>query len=305
MLKNVINNFVNRVQTKYKTVIEENNHLNELLQTSETFHNLLAIPENLKERSEYNIAYIMNNSPDINMEKATIISQLIPIDETYLITIFTKELKTGKEYYLIPTTKQLWLISQEGYLVFPYGSLNCQVIKDNLMGKTLLLQNVLLEANGNNEKITSFLSILLNANEREKIIQEKISYLCGIVPISQERNKYGFGISIDQDSNIVFHTKEENYKYSYSEIKECEILLDNQVYFSTKNMSGVMIAFQGSCYQISIRVKTEGEHTFILPILEPSAFGTKYQRQDKTFQENIAFARKIIDKIISLNPRPY
>ena len=70
-------------------------------------------------------------------------------------------------------------------------------------------------------------------------------------------------------------------------------------------MSNVITNSQGSCYQISIRIVMNDGRTFLIPILEPSAFATKYQRQDKTFQDNLQFAQKIVDKIISLNDKPY
>lgn len=301
MLKDLISN----IKTKYNDKKEENNHFKELLDKTTTFQNLFPIPEKKAERSSHIITLITNESPDINKEKATLIANLIPLEETYLTTIYTKEILTNIEYYLILTNKYLWVISQKDYGAFPYENLTCEIIKNNLMSKTILFNNILLEASGTDTKIQTLISILTNPEERHKIIQEKIQYLCGIIPIYQEINKIGSGISIDKDSNIVFHTKQWNYKLNYTEIKNYEILLDNQLYFSSKNTSNKLTNFQNSCYQISIRIETNDDKIFIIPILEPNSFGTKYQSQDTIFQTNINFAKKIIDKIASLNPLKY
>ena len=169
------------------------------------------------------------------------------------------------------------------------------------MSKIILLNNILLEINGTDTKIQQFLSILTNPEKREQIIKEKTAYLCDITPTYQKINSIGSGISIDNQSNIIFHTKQRNYKLNIKDINNYEILLDNQVIFSkNSNTSNKITNFQNNCYQISLRITSKNSEMIIIPILEPSTFGSKYQRQDTIFQKNINFAKSIMDKIDSL-----
>ena len=295
---------LSKIKSKYTSKKEENNYYNQLLATTSTLKNLNPIPEITRETHEHKITYITNNSPDINKEKANLIANLIPIEETYLTTIYTKEVLTNQEYYLIPTNKYLWIINEKNYGICSYSNLIGKIIKNNLMSKTILINNVLLEANGNDTKLQTLLSIINDPIEREKIIQEKTNYLCGIIPNYQKINNIYSGISIDINSNIVFHTKQQNIKYHYSDINSYEILLDNQVTYSSKSNNSI-INFQNSCYQISIRIETKDKNILIIPILEPNSFNTKYQHQDTIFQTNLNFAKEIINKLKSLNPNQY
>jgi len=101
MFKKILNNINKKISTinqKVNTIKEENNHYKELLETTTTFQNLFSIPELNNKPSEHKITIITNESPDINKEKATLISKLIPINETFLTTIYSKEIKTNQEY---------------------------------------------------------------------------------------------------------------------------------------------------------------------------------------------------------------
>ena len=294
--------FMNNLTDKINTIKENNNHYKELLQTTTTFTDFFPIPDLNITPSYHRITTITTECPDINKEKAILISSLIPIEETFILITYAKEIKTNKEYYLIPTNKYLWVINQNTYGAYPYDKMPCQIIKNNLMSKTILINNILLEITGNDTKISTLISILTNNQERDNIIKEKTKYLCGITPIYQNINAIYSGISIDNNKNIVFHTKENNYLYNYLDISHYEILLDNSVIFSTSNVTNTKITnFQNNCYQISIRIITKDNNTINMPILEPNSFNTKYQRNDTIFQKNLNFAKELIDKLISLS----
>ena len=293
-----INNITNKVNDKINTIKEENEHYKELLETTTTFQNLYAIPENNIIPSEHRINIITTECPDINKDKAKLIANLIPINETYLSVFYAKEIKTNLEYYLIPTDKYFWVITTTHFGAFPYVNLNTQIVKNNLMSKTILFNNILLEITGNDNKINNFISILTNNAYRENIVKEKTNYLCGIIPTYQKINTINSGISIDANNNIVFHTRTNNYLSPSNNIDYYEILMDNTVVFSNKNSTASKLtSFQNSCYQISIRVFTKDNQTIILPILEPNSFNTKYERHDNVFQTNINFALEIINKL--------
>ena len=299
-IKNTLTNKVNEVTTKVtdkvNTIKEENARYKELLEKTTTFQNLFPITNLTQETLQHKITIITTECPDINKDKATIISKLIPISETYLTVLYATEIKTNKEYYLIPTNKYLWIITQNTYGIFQYQNFQCEIIKKNLMSKTILINNVLLEITGNDTKINTLISILTNPNIRETIIQEKTNYLCGIIPTYQKINSINSGISLDNNYNIVFHNKTQNYRCTPNDIDYYEILLDNSVILSNKNTANnKLTTFQNSCSQITIKITTKDNQTFIMPILEPNTFNTKYSRQDTTFQSNLNFAYELVN----------
>ena len=301
----MFNQLLKNIQNKYTTMKQENDNLDTLLNQTTTFQNLFPLPLLKDNYLEQRISFIKNNCPDINEEKAKIISNIIPIQETYLEVFYAKEIISNKEYYLIPTNQYLWIISQTSYGAYSYQNLSCQVIKNNLMSKIILILNVLLEVNGSSQKIETLINIINNNNIRNNLIQEKTKYLLGITPIYQKINKLNAGLSIDSNNNIVFHNKEDSVKCTPNEITNYEILLDNQVYFSkSSSSSSTMSSFNTSCFQINIRITTPNK-IFTIPILEPNSFGTKYNNHDSNFTYSINFAKEIISKIQSLTIQNY
>lgn len=298
MFKDIINNLTNKITDKVNTIKNENNQYKKLLKETVILNNLFPISRTPQVAQPNRTNTITTECPDINKEKAQLIANLIPLEETFLSINYAKEVKTNIEYYLIATTKYLWIINPTNYGIYQYTNFNCQIIKNNLMSKIILINNILFEISGTDNKINTFISILTNPNIRDSIIKEKTNYLCGITPTYQKINSIYSGISLDNESNIVFHTKKNNYKYKIEDIAYYEILLDNLVIFSNKNNTANKITnFQNNCYQISIRITTKNNTQIIIPILEPNTFNTKYQRTDTIFQTNFNFAKEIIEKL--------
>lgn len=295
---------LNSIEEKYNNIKEENNNLNNLLKTTTTLKNLFPIPNNVTEVSLFRVSFITNECPDINTDRAKIIANLIPINETYLTALYAKELLTNQEYFIIPTNKYLWFINTKSYGAYEYNKIKCTIIKNNLMSKTILLNNILFELNGSNNIIDNLLNIIQSEEYREKKINETTTYLCGIIPIYQQINEIESGISIDKNNTIVFHSKEKNYKCNINDIDNYEILLDNQVYTSKNITSTTSIGnFQNSCYQINLKITLKDNTIISIPILQENTFGTKYNSHETTFKKNIEFAQKIIDKIKELSPK--
>ena len=300
MLKELLNNISN----KYDSIKKETEELNSLINTTSTLTNLFPIPKLNNDPSEHKITFIKETCPDINEDKAKLITSLIPVNETLLDAYYSKEIKTNTEYYLIPTNKYLWIINQKNYAAYPYTNLKTNIIKNNLMSKIIILNNILFVINGNNTKINTFINIINNKEERELIIKEKTAYLCDIIPIYQKINSISSGISIDNNNNVVFHTKNKSYKYNINEIDNYEILLDNQIYSSKKyNSSNKIGSFQISCYGISLRITTKSNEMIIIPILESNSLGTKYTNHNTTFQKNLNFATTITNKLTEISPK--
>ena len=290
------------IQNKINSIKEENEKYKELLNTTTTFKNLsLLPPQNSTNTNEYLINFITSTSPDINQNKALLITNLIPIEETYLEVYYSKEILTNKEFFLIPTNKKIWIINTNEYITLDYSSISISVIKNNLLSKTILFNNILLEVNGSNDKLDTLINILTNQIIRQNIIIENTKYLCGISPIYQKINYIKSGISIDNENNIIFHTSKNNYKTNIFNITNYEILLDNQVYYSKDNDSKkVITTFSNSCYQITLRITINNNQPIIIPILEPNTFGNKYNSHDSFYQNNLNFAINIIKKLEEL-----
>ena len=254
----MFNNLINNIQNKINNIKEENANYNNLLNNSSKFSNLTPIPILNQSIIESKINYITKICPDLNKEKATIINKLIPLQETYLTINYSKEIITNTEYWLVATDKYLWTINQKNYGVISYQNIKtCNIVKNNIMSKIINLNNIILEINGNTENITNFINILSNEQYRNKKINEKTSYLCGITRIYQLINSINSGISIDKNNNIVFHSNTFNYKYTPQEIINYELLLDN-TYITGKNnnQKNNITSMQNTCYTFSLRITT-------------------------------------------------
>ena len=199
---------------------------------------------------------------------------------------------------LVDTSKSIWIANTEKYKTISYQDIQyCTIIKNNLLSKIININNILLEANGNNEKINNFLKIILSEENRSKEIEKETKYLCGIVPIYQKINENNIGISIDCNKNIVFHLNNNNYKYNISEITNYELLIDrnpiitkNQI--SKKNITG----FQNKCNSITLKITLQ--NTIIeMPILELDSLGRNYSINDTKFLKSMNFGKEIINKL--------
>lgn len=297
----MLNNLLNNVKTKINKIKEENKNYNIQLNNSTHFIGLQPLPKLPEKKNEKNINTILETCPDLNKEKAIIINKIIPTTENYLTIIYAKEIITGNDYWLIPTEKYLWIINEKEYGVLLYQNIKiCNIIKNNIMSKNINLNNVILEINGNDEKINNFINILKDKNIREKIIQEKTAYLCNITPIYQNINKIGSGISIDTNNNIVFHTNKDNYKFNIKDLTNFELLVDNNPILSKNSTRNTHItSSQNTCYSISIKITIQDTYIMI-PILEPNSLGKKYTIKDSIFQQNMNFAKEIINKLQTL-----
>ena len=292
------NNFIDNIKNKLKNIKEENNNYNNLIETSTIFENLTNINIQNEVFNENKVHWILNNCPDLNKDKANIIANLIPKNETLLAIIFTKEIKTNTEYWLVATSKSIWIANTEKYKTISYQDIQyCTIIKNNLLSKIININNILLEANGNNEKINNFLKIILSEENRSKEIEKETKYLCGIVPIYQKINENNIGISIDCNKNIVFHLNNNNYKYNISEITNYELLIDrnpiitkNQI--SKKNITG----FQNKCNSITLKITLQNA-IIEMPILKLDSLGRNYSINDTKFLKSMNFGKEIINKL--------
>lgn len=291
MFKELINN----VQEKYKRQKEEAALYNDLIEKTSTINKIAPLPAIDKKNITISHQDIVNICPDINDQKAQTIIGTLPIDELYLTVMYSKECKTNKEYFIVPTTKYLWFISLNGYIKYYYENSKAEIIKSNLLSKILMINNILFEVNGNNEKITNFLNLINNQAIRENLINKKMQTLCGLLPIARHLNNIGSGISFDESRNIVFHTKTFNYKYNIKEISNFELLLDDNVISEKRSYRRVRLTSnKNSCSKIDLRISTI-DKVFNIPILEKGTFSKVYQATSNIYIDSINFAKKIME----------
>ncbi|MEE3344210.1 MAG: hypothetical protein VZS44_08990 [Bacilli bacterium] len=290
-----------KLVNKINTIKEESKNLTEQLDKSEVLINLTPLPDISKIPITKDTEQIISMCPDLNNEKAIIISKVIPVEETYLDIFYIKEIITNIDYWLVLTNKYIWFINDKSYGILPYQNIKeCNIIKNNLMSKSININKIIFEINGNENKINNIISLLTNNEYRNKKIEEKTNYLCGITPIFQLINNIKSGISVDNNNNIVFHSSTENYKTTPNDITNYEVLVDNASILSKNQERNTSInSFTTGCYSISLRITTKTK-TLLIPILEQNSLGKKYNIHDSTYEKNINFAKQIINKLNEL-----
>ncbi len=291
----MLKQFFQGVQDKYQQMQEEGARYQELL--GKVFLLPKFYPYTPVDRKKLTISckHLMNMCSDLNEGDAVLIRGLLPIDEICLSCLYASECKTGIKFYFVATTKYLWLINKDGYLKYHYQDLTVDVIKNGMLSKTLLLGNMLFNVHGIHEVLLDFVKLFQDANYREEVIQKQNQIFCGTIPSVFYLNHIGSGISIGQNHEIIFYTKEFHYKYNISDIKNYELLLDDMVVREKKsNRRGRLTANKNSCYEMVLRV-TASDQTFLVPILEKTAFMSLYSSTSVEFMESKVFADKLVN----------
>lgn len=246
---------------------------------------------------------LMDICPDLNEKDAISIRGLIPIDEVCFSCLYATECKTGIKFYFVATTKYLWLIQSDGYLKYQYQDLSCILVKSGLMSKVLLIGNMLFAVNGLSDVLLPFIQLLQDSNYRADCIHNQLSIFCGSVPQIFYLNEIGSGISVGQDYEIVFHTKNTHNSYFISDIKNYELLLDDMVVREKKSKRrGRLTANKSSCYQIMLRV-VSNDQILLIPILEKTTFMTLYNSTTEEFRKSREFGDKLVDLLDDIDEK--
>ena len=285
------------------------NKLNEMEKTNEEYLNKLNnanIINNLQEiptLEEKNISPVIltSKNPNITEDKAKLINDLLPYSETYLEVLYSNEVKTKKEYFIVPTTKYLWIISLDGYNKYEYTSLKVEIIKKNLLSRIINLANFILEISSTEEEINNFINIINNIEYRTNLINETINKY-GNNEIYRTLNKINSGISYDKECNIRFYSKNLYKRYNIKDITNYELLMDNNVIQEKRMKQNTRItSSKNSCYEIKIRITPTDNNIFEIPILEKDTMSQMYQSTSDTYIRNLKYAREIINKLDHLN----
>ena len=245
---------------------------------------------------------IVSSCPDLNETKAKIILNALPMDELHLCIIYAKEIKTNNEYYIVPTTKYLWIMSQSGYIKYEYTGLVMKIIKGGLMSKVINLNNLIFEVTG--DKIEYLNNLINNQGFRMQEITNKNNILFGLVPTLRIINEIDSGITIDDNKNIIFHTKEFSKMYHISQLDNYELYLDNNATIEKRTKMQVRItAGKNACYEMKLKITPKNEVPFIVPILPRSTFEKMYQNTSEAYMNSFKFVREIIDILDELNEK--
>lgn len=291
----MLKQFFSGIQDKYKRIQDEENRYQELLTKVFTLPNFYSFPPVNKKQITVSYKPLMDMCADLNENAAIVVRGLIPVDEIVLSCLYAIECKSNLKFYFVATTKYLWLINVDGYLKYHYTDLTVDVVKNNLMSKTLLIGNMLFHVSGLNEYILEFIKLFQDVNYREEVVSKKLQIFCGTIPKVFYLNDIESGISIGFNDEIVFHTKEFHYKYNIREIENYELLLDDIVVREKKsNRRGRLTANKNSCYEMVLRITTNNRK-FVIPILEKTAFTSLYSSTSVEFMENKSFADTLVD----------
>ena len=287
-IKNTINN-----------IEKSNEEYQKMIYNASTISNLNSLDSSIEK--DISPSLLTSKNPNITEEKAKLIINLLPLNETYLEVLYSKEIKTNKEYFIVPTTKYLWIISQEGYIKFEYNNLNASIIKKSLLTKTINISNYIFEISNTDEEINNFINIINNIEYRTNLINDEINKY-GDNEIYRTLNKINSGISYDNNHNIRFYSKDLFKKYNIDEIENYELFMDNNV-LQEKRMkqNARLTATKNSCYEIKIKITPKDNNVFDIPILEKDSMSQIYQNTSDTYIRNLEFAKNIMNRLDELN----
>ena len=298
MIKNFINKIKNKIDESNKNFEEYQKQLVE----ANTITSLMPYPEEINQNKRISPSVIVNACPDINETKAKLILNVLPMDELHLCVLYAKEVKTNNEYYLVPTTRCLWIMSQMGYIKYEYTNLKMTIIKSGLLSKVINLNNLIFDVTG--DKIDYLNNLINNQEFRVNEITNINNTLFGLIPTLRIINEIGSGISIDNNKNIIFHTKEFNKKYHISQLDNYELYLDNNSTIEKKTKMKVRItAGKNACYEMKLKITPKNEVPFIVPILPRSTFEKMYQNTSESYMNSFKLSRELIDILDDLNEK--
>ena len=287
-IKNKINE-IEKNNEEYQTILNNSNIITNLIEIKELNRKDIA-PEILE-----------NKNSNITKDKAKLIIDLIPVDESILELLYANEIKTKKEYFIIPTTKYLWIISTNGFNKYEYASLKVEIIKKTFITKIINLSNYIFEISNPEEEIINFIKIINEEIYRNNIIN-KTKEKYGDNIIYKIINKNNSGLSYDNDKNIWFFTKDSYKKYNIKEIENYELLIDNNVIQEKRlKQNSRLTSGKNSCYEIKIRITIKDNSIFEIPILEKDSMSQLYQNTSDTYIKNIEVAKKIMEILDNIN----
>lgn len=298
----MIKEFIGKIKNKISEVNKNYEEYQKELVAAEVITSVQPLPTEIQTNKRIDPNTIVNNCPDLNENKAKIILNTLPMNELHLCVLYAKEVKTNNEYYFVPTTKCLWIMSQVGYIKYEYNNLTMNVLKGGLLSKIVKINNYIFEITG--DKIEYLNNLISNETFRQEEISKVNNTLYGLEPTLRIITSVESGITMDANRNIIFHTKEFSKKYNISELDNYELYLDNNPIIEKRTKMQVRItAAKNSCYEMKLKITPKNDVAFFVQILPRSVFEKMYQNTNAEYINSFKLAREIIDLLDELNDK--
>ena len=305
---NIINKVTNKVSNFVNEKKKEWELYNQTIDNSLLFTLDKAIQNN-NSVNEGNITEYKDMCPYINDNQANNISNLIPLNEIVFYIVQVEQKKDNQVLIIILTNLRIIIMKDNLYTELGYSDIKVlQLVNKSFMTQVINFNGIILGIDLNQNDLNVFYNLITNMEYRNTYINEKIKYLCGIIPVYQRLNIINSGISIDNNKNIVFHNKKvNNYLCRYDDILNYELLEDNTPVIKRRtNDDNTSMPFsKKECMQIKLRVTMINNQVFEINILEPSTFNNTYNHMNSTYIKNYNFGKEIMDKLDSLNEKLY
>lgn len=245
--------------------------------------------------------FIMSACLTLNRDKAALVNKIIPAYETIVSIVTGKEANTNVEFIFALTNMRLWVFNHIAYIIYPMDNLpSMHIVNKSVMSQGVEFDNRAFLMDGNEKTVDAFIQILIDNTTRANAINEKTSYLCGIMPHIQLLNAKLKGITIDTNKNIVLHNHPNNILISPNDINTVEILVNDSVaYIKGRTQSQSLISSPMEARTMSVKVITNTSY-HLIEVLPASTMGTSYKKEDSTYIENYEFSKKIVDTIYEL-----
>ena len=296
-------NIINKVTNKVSNFVNEKKKEWELY--NQTIDNSLLFTldktiQNNNSVNEGNITEYKDMCPYINDNQANIISNLIPLNEIVFYIVQVEQKKDNQVLIIILTNLRIIIMKDNLYTELGYSDIKVlQLVNKSFMTQVINFNGIILGIDLNQNDLNVFYNLITNMEYRNTYINEKIKYLCGIIPVYQRLNIINSGISIDNNKNIVFHNKKvNNYLCRYDDILNYELLEDNTPVIKrrTNDENTSMPFSKKECMQIKLRVTMINNQVFEINILEPSTFNNTYNHMNSTYIKNYNFGKEIYKK---------
>ena len=295
--KELISKGYNEVKGKIVDYKNASDSFNALKETCQTIECSGTTGVNNQYPTGYRQQIIKNYANNLNNDKIDIINSFIPIEETILNVLLSKESKTNIEYWLVETNSFVYILNEKNYKKINYEeTLSFEIILNGLMSQLTNFNNYAMEIEAQTENVEEFKNILLDKNYREKKYLEKSAYLCNKVPLKQLINNIGVGVTITTDNKIILHGKESNV-IEFDDIDRIDVLSDNCVILTRGKMVKSMVSSKLNCYRMDLKVTTKN-NSYILEILPPNTFGTLYKKEDSDYINSFEFCKAIISMLL-------
>ena len=296
-----INKGVNKVSEVAKDKKDAINDFNLLVTSSKHLEGLLPYEIKNNEPSLGREQMILSSCLTISVEKAKVINNLIPIDETIVNTKMVVESKTLMNYMFVITNKRLWVLNEKEYKTYEFGTVkNFEIINKSLLSQGVKFDDNAFSFEGSEKDIQIFIDTLMNEGVRNQRISEATQYLLGVTPKMQLINMNIAGITLGVNNELVLHNGRASSKLiNLSDLEYMQLLIDNAVILTRGKTTQSQVSSVVPARKMSVKFVFKGE-SFVIDIMPENIINSLVKVEDSTYQASLEFGRKIITTLESM-----